>query len=454
MTTTWQATSEFLRQHRVVTRRQFVKAGLAAFLPSCAFAGLDSNPDVVIVGAGVAGIAAAHVLLGDRRKVAIVEARSRVGGRVHTDTTTFNAPYDTGAHWLHNGRRNPYHFLARNFGFDVEPVPETYRLFTEDREASHDKVEKVFEIYGQLERAIGVRADQGHDIPVSTATEHIAGRWSDTAKFVLGPWDMGKDLTDFSTADWWESEGGGEDFVCRQGYGAVVERYARDLKISLNTEVKGIDWSGSDIVVETTNGKLRTKAVIVTTSTGVLASGSIRFTPQLPLGKQESFHAISMGLYDHIALQFSEDVFGMGRDGYLLFEIGSDGRGFGTLTNASDTGIAYCDVGGDWARQLASRSIDEKVDYALGELERMLGSSVRRNFSRGTATAWGNDIWSLGSYASARPGAYAMRQVLRQPVADRIFFAGEACHRTFWATVDGAHLSGRETATAVSRMFG
>lgn len=444
-----------VRPQSAVSRRQFLKAGLAVLLPHSAFAGIDSNPDVVVVGAGAAGIAAAHSLLKDNRKVAILESSGRVGGRVHTDTATFDAPYDTGAHWLHNGRRNPYNSLARSFGFDIEPVPEIYRLFaTDHREVGDNEVEKIFELYDELANAIGKRADEGHDISVSAATEHIDGRWSDTAKFVLGPWSMGKDLKDFSTVDWWESEETGEDFMCRQGFGAVVARYAKGLNISLNTEVKEINWGGGDILVETKKGRLRTKAVIVTVSTGVLASESIKFTPQLPLEKQESFHSISMGLYDHIALQFSEDIFGMGRDGYLLFEIGNDGRGFGTLTNASDTGIAYCDVGGNWAYELSGRSVEEKIDYALGEIERMLGSSVRKTFVKGTATDWGNDKWSLGSYASAKPGAYVMRQVLRRPVADRIFFAGEACHRTIWATVGGAHQSGQETARVVSRVLG
>ena len=446
------------QQYSAVTRRQFLKAGLVVLLPQSAFASVDSNPDVVIVGAGAAGIAAAHSLIKDNRKVAILEGRGRVGGRAHTETTTFNAPFDVGAHWLHQGRRNPYNSIAQNFGFDVEPVVENlrdnYRLFATDGEAGEDELKKIFKIYDELSKAIGRSSDAGKDIPVSVATEHIVGRWSDTAKFVLGPWDMGKDLKDISTVDWWKSTEVAVDYVCRQGYGAVVARYADDLNISLNTTVKGIDWSGKDILVDTTNGTLRTKAVIVTVSTGVLASNAIKFTPQLPLDKQESFHKISMGMYDHIALQFSEDIFGMGRDGYLMFEIGNDGKGFATLTNASDTGIAYCDVGGDWARELSSRPVDEKIDYALGEMERMLGSSVRRTFVTGTATDWRNDKWSLGSYASADPGAYKLRWTLRQPVADRIFFAGEACHRTHWATVDGAHRSGQGTAKFVSRKLG
>lgn len=436
-----------------VNRRQFLKAGLAVLLPQSAFANINGNPDVVIVGAGAAGIAAAHTLIKDTRKVAILEGRGRVGGRTHTDNTIFNAPYDVGAHWMHNGRQNPYNFLARKFGFDLQSVPENYRMFAGNQEVGEDEIDKMWEVYSELEVAIGKSADAGQDISASAATEHIDGRWSNTAKFAMGPWGMGKDLKDFSTVDWWNSADG-EDFFCSQGFGTIVARYAEGLKVSFNTQVEKIDWSGDEVAVETTNGSLRTRAVIVTASNGVLASDTIRFSPQLPLEKQESFHAISMGAYDHFALQFSEDIFGMGNDGYLLYEIADDGRGFGTLTNASGTGIAYCDVGGDWARELSDRPQEEKIDYALNQLEKLLGSSVRNTFLKGSATAWNQDKWTLGSYASAEPGAFAMRQVLRRPVGDRIFFAGEACHRSMWATVGGAHLSGIETAKVVSGMLG
>ena len=127
---------------------------------------------------------------------------------------------------------------------------------------------------------------------------------------------------------------------------AEIYRYHSD------TTVTKIDWSGKNVTVETTKGKLTAKAVIITVSTGVLASNGIQFVPKLPLAKRESFDVISMGEYDHIALQFSEDIFGMGADGYLLYQIGDDGKGFGTLSNASGSGLAYCDVGGEWARQL------------------------------------------------------------------------------------------------------
>ena len=83
-----------------------------------------------------------------------------------------------------------------------------------------------------------------------------------------------------------------------------------------------------------------------------------------------------MGNYDHIALHFSQDVFGVGSDGYLLFEIGEDGKGFGTLANSAGSGLAYCDVGGSWARELQTEDEAFKIDYALGQLKKLLGSDI------------------------------------------------------------------------------
>ncbi len=156
-----------------------------------------------------------------------------------------------------------------------------------------------------------------------------------------------------------------------------------------------------------------------------------------------------MGHYDHIALKFSKDIFGIGENGYLIYEIGNDGRGFGTLANSFGTGLTYCDVGGGWARQLQNESVDYRVDYALTQLKSMLGNSIGRHFVKGAATAWGLERTAMGAYASAVPGAYRYRKRLRWPVADKIFFAGEACHRSMWATVGGAHLSGAEAARSV-----
>ena len=434
-------------------RRKFLVAGLAASLPPISLhANFETYPDVVIVGAGAAGIAAAKNLKRNNIKTVILEASDRVGGRVYTDLFTFGIPYDVGAHWLHNGKNNPFHQIAEQVGFNLYLAPDEMRIFTTEGEASESERNDYFNAEREVYMRIARAGKSGKDIPASDAVGNIRSMWGDTAKFVVGPWEMGKNLDQFSTLDWWNSAENIADYYCSRGFGTLVAEHAKDLHPSLNTIVKRIDWSGQNIRIDTNKGTLHPRIVILTVSTGVLASNAIKFVPSLPLQKRESFEAISMGFYDHIALQFSEDVFGMENDGYLIHQVGKDGRGFGVLTNISGTGLAYCDVGGDWARQLQSETVQYRVDYALTSLREMLGNNIVEKFVKGTATSWGMDPLFFGSYASAKPGAYSMRQVLREPVGERIYFAGEACHRSMWATVGGAHLSGEEVAKIVSRV--
>ena len=435
----------------VVSRRSFL-AGLGATVaaPRIVRAQVSSNPDVVVIGAGAAGLAATRVLAERGLDVTLIEASSRIGGRAYTETTTFGVPYDHGAHWLHIAASNPFVAYGRKHGFDVYPAPDVYRVFEGDRELGAREKDALWHAWDELYAAIGALGERGNDISAAEAAAGIEGPWSATAAFGIGPWSMGKDLEDFSVVDWW-SGADGADWFCREGFGTLITHWAGDIPVSLGTRAGRIDWSGKGVVVETDQGSIRARAVIVTVSTGVMASGAIAFAPMLPARKLESFEKISMGLYNHITLQFSEDVFGMGPDGYLLFRVAPDRKAFGVLTNAGGHGLAYCDVGGSWARDLEEESAEYRIDYAMGELRGMLGSSIDRSFVKGAVTSWGQNPLTLGSYASAEPGAHDMRTVLRQPVGDRIFFAGEACHRSLWATAAGARLSGEEVARDVAR---
>ncbi len=439
------------RSVNCLARRSFL-AGLGVTLvtPRLVRAQVPSSPDVIVIGAGAAGLAATRVLMARGLEVALIEASGRIGGRAHTETTTFGVPYDHGAHWLHVGASNPFVAYGRKHGFDIYRAPANYRVFDGDRELAASEKDALWSAWDELYGAIGAQGQRGNDISAAEAVAGIEGPWSATAAFGIGPWSMAKDLEDFSVVDWW-SGADGEDWFCREGFGALIAHWAGDVPVSLGTTASRIDWSGEGVVVETDQGSIRARAVIVTVSTGVLASGAIDFSPVLPARKLESFEKVSMGLYNHIALQFSEDVFGMGPDGYLMFRVSHDRKGFGVLTNAGGHGLAYCDVGGSWARDLERESAESRIDYAMGELRGMLGSGIDSRFVKGAVTSWGQNPLTLGSYASAEPGAHALRSVLRQPVGDRIFFAGEACHRSLWATAAGARLSGEEVALDVVR---
>ena len=435
------------------SRRRFIGGGAAlAALPLLSGRAAAAEVDVVVVGAGAAGLAATRELLRQGLSVATLEASSRIGGRAHTDLARFGVPYDIGAHWMHYAESNPFVRYAKEHGFSVYPAPNTQTLYVGEREASEAEYSAFDAAYGVAIGAISTAGRRGRDVsPASVVPD--GGRWHDLVHFVIGPWEMGKDFDAFSCADWWNSDDGA-DWFCREGYGALVAHGGRDLDVRLSTRVGSVDWSGSGVAVESDRGRIRAKKCIVTVSTGVLASGDIRFVPDLPVEKVESFHRVSMGLYDHIALLFDENVFGTGPDEYLLYNATTHGAPspalMGLLTNVSGTGLTLADVGGDFARELEEAGTEAAIDFARSELRKMFGGAIDRHLVKSHFTRWGHNPLTRGSYASAEPGAYPFRSVLRRPVGDRVWFAGEASSPGGWATVGGAHESGRRTARDVA----
>ena len=439
--------------HRDIPRisRREVLTGLSSVAVAPAFAALPSAPDVVIVGAGAAGLGAARTLLDAGVSVAVLEARERIGGRAYTETATFGVPYDHGCHWLHNAHVNPWVAYAKAHGFDAYRAPKKFTIYVGDRPAIGAEYGSAYVAYRALSRAIVTAGRAGKDVSAASVAP-TTGDWDAFAANRIGPWSMGKGLEDFSCLDWSSGEGG-NNWFCREGFGALVADYGRGLPVRLETPVAHVRWDGRGVAVETPAGNLAAKAVIVTVSTGVLASGKISFDPPLPADKTEAFHRISMGNYNHIALQFRDNLFGTGDDHSFRYKTDTP-RSVGFLTNISGTNLNFGYVGGNFGRELEKAGVAAAIDWGLGELRKVFGSKVNASFVKGNFTRWGEDPWTIGSYASAEPGYTHMRAVLRRPVGERVFFAGEACHRTMWATCGGALLSGIEVAEAVAGGLG
>ncbi len=432
------------------TRIPGLRAGVVPWSPG---QNRGRDVDVIVVGAGIAGLAATISLRRRGRSVRLLEASGRVGGRVVTDLSTFGLPYDRGAHWLHNRSANPLVEWGRDQGFDIYPVADREILYVGNRVASADEARAYDRAYRAAIRAIGKAGKKGRDVSPSEVVPD-AGEWTATVHQAIGPFEMGKDFDRFSCRDWWDQEEG-SDAICRQGYGSLVAQFAKDVEVELDTAVNRIDWSGDGVRVHTGRGSMRASCCIVTVSTGVLAANGIRFDPDLPDSLQAAFDGISMGIYNHLALQFSQNFFGIGADAYLTYQIPNSSAkspaGMGMLLNQCGSNLSFGDVGGEFARELEREGVDGGIEFARGELRKIFGSDVDRYFIKGDATRWGSDPHYLGAYASAEPGAYRHRRELRKPVADRIFFAGEACDRYEWSTVHGACRSGRKTAKRVNK---
>ncbi len=410
-----------------------------------------NNPDVVVIGAGAAGISAAQTLLELGLNVLVVEAENHIGGRCWTDMETFGVPYDVGAHWLHFGDNNFYVPYGQKMGFDIYPDSRNVHLFENSREidCGFSSISNSRSLY---EAAIGDAASQGLDTSIAEATEHISDPNKKTIEFILGPWVMGKEASEISVIDH-ETGADGADWFCREGFGTLVAHYGSTLPISLDTNVTAIDWSGTSVKIETNRGIVRTRVVILTVSTGVLAKENIRFQPQLSTEKQESFHGISMGCYEHVVLQFSDGDFFEEFDSYIVRKANEQDDGIGALINIRGSGLTFCDIGGNRGRDLIDQGEAACIDYAINELTRILGSEVKKGFVKGASSSWLTHPRTEGSYAGANPGAAHLRSVLRNSVGERIFFAGEACHPSLWATVAGAHTSGHQVAIEAEKIM-
>ena len=438
-----------------LTRRRLL-LGLAAapFVINSSWAAAPKNPEVLIIGAGAAGLGAAKTLSDLGISFLLIEAQSRIGGRAYTDLHTFGVPYDMGCHWLNYGRINPWIEYGKTNGFPMYRVPEDYGLFVGQRKAVPKEYTAYELAYAEIEKEIGWVATKSKNPEISPAeVVKLDTKWKKLAAYMMGPLDMAKEFDDFSCKDYWESPGV-DPYYCRKGYGALVAHYGRKLPVQLGTLAQHINWQGPGLKTATPEGTISSKAVILTVSTGVLAADKIKFTPTLPVKKQESFHYISMGTYNNVALQFSKDFFGLGPDRYVDYVNESGSGTGGILTNSGGTNLTFVYSGGDLGRELELAGARAGVEWGLNEVVKIYGSDMKKYFVKGNFTRWGEDLWTMGSYASAKPGYFHMREELRKDIAGKMFFAGEATHPLQWATCGGALLSGIDAANAVADSLG
>jgi monoamine oxidase len=435
--------------------RRTLLAASAALLARPAFAAVAASGivDVVISGAGAAGIAAARRLAAAGRRIAVVEAADRVGGRCFTDTRTFGVPYDRGAHWIHMRDTNPLAQLAPKAGVEVYPASRGRTLRIGRRNAREGESEIFLASLVRSNRAIAEAARGKTDVTCAQALPKDLADWRSTVEFVLGPYGCGNELAEVSAMDFARAAERDTAAFCRQGFGALLAKLAQGLPVQLSTPVTRIEWVGGPLEVQTARGRLTPRAVIVTVSTNVLASGKIKFIPELPRRQLDAANKLKLGSFDHIAIELPGNPLALQRDD-LLFEKSESNRTAAMLANISGTNLCVIEVGGQFGRELSAAGEQAMVAFAGDWLAGLYGSDIRKAIKRTHATQWNNDPWTLGAISTASPGAQPSRRLLMETLRDRVWFAGEAVHETLWGTVGGAWESGERAPDAVHRRLG
>ncbi len=435
-----------------LSRRTLI-AGLAAGI--CAPALLRpafaqaNDADVVVIGAGAAGLAAARTLAESGLSVIVIEARGRIGGRVFTDASLGPA-FDAGAQFIHWAESNPWVGIARSLGLTLTDdgswsgPPDSFvdgvRLTPEER-AQRGSGFSAVSAYTRLRPGA---PDASFADAVRDAPANVGRAARNLARF-----NLGDEPEQCSLADW-EALWAGENMMVREGYGTLVARYGEGVPVSLNTPARVVRWAGPRVEVETASGTIRAARAIVTVPVGVLAAEGIRFEPALPAATRDAIDGMTMGALTKVALAFEpEAVRGLNPGGY--FDTWGDARSLSLEpSHKGQAGLVLGMLGGTYARELCAAGEAEAVAHVLDRLVAMAGSDIRKGFTGGRLAGWWTDPLARGSYSLARPGRLASRDALREPVGERVYFAGEATAGGGAMTVGGALLDGQRAARGVA----
>ncbi|WP_037255920.1 flavin monoamine oxidase family protein [Rhodovibrio salinarum] len=420
---------------------------------------LPSEVDLAIVGAGVAGLAAAKTARARGLSVAVLEAQTRTGGRAFTDALNAGdgkapLPWDRGCHWLHQARENPFTEIADSLGFRYRKSDCTTRIWLGNRWADNTELAERWAAAERAEAAVAAAARSGHDVAMAEVMPDL-GRWDGIHRQFLRAM-TGEDPAATSAVDDHRYKETDDNWPVEAGFGALIAAWAAELPVATATPVRRLDRTGADLRLETDRGILQARTAILTPSTNVLLSGDLRVDPALPGDLLDTLDGVPLGAANKVALAFDRDVFGL--DHALVAHQPDAPRGcnFQIRPFGRDMAVAY--TGGPLARELEQTDPAEMTAFAVDQLVAMFGSDVRRHLVSSATTAWGRDPWIRGSYTVCRPGRADARERLLQPVEDRIWLAGEACSLSAFGTVRGAYASGteaaRQAAASLSRANG
>jgi monoamine oxidase len=420
---------------------------------------MSKTTRVIVVGAGIAGLAAASRLQSFGYSVMVLEGRDRVGGRIHTDRS-WGVSVELGATWVHGMDGNPVMDLVQHS--DLETTITDYEnLWLYDTKGvvleDEDQVEleeQFWQALDEVEELVEqMDEDNEADISLQTALDIVLSKWDlsaqdrrelDYAIASLIEHEYAADSADLSCYYWDQGEEfDGEDCLFPQGYDQLATTVAKELDIRLGQSVQTVEYGKAGVRVQCQEDTFEADYAIVTVPLGVLKAGSISFLPALPDQKQKAIHRLGMGVLNKVILRFSK-VFWEKRAeviGHIPKKKG-EWVEFYNFYHTTGKPILVGVNAGSYAKTLEDWSDEEIVAAAMQTLRTVYGAKVP-DPTHYAITRWGGDPFSRGAYSFlATHATDEDYDILAEPVGDRLFFAGEATSRQYAATVHGAMLSG------------
>ncbi len=404
-----------------------------------------SSVDVAIIGAGAAGLGAAHALKDSGLSALVLEARDRIGGRAHTIMAAPGITFDVGCGWLHSADRNSFVGLAERLDFVIDKTRPPWREQSFDTGFPlHERLDFMAALdafYERAEQAAAALANTGNDRAASCYLDH-GNRWNPMID-AISTYVNGCELDQVSILDMDAYEDTEINWRVRRGYGALIAAYGAPCPVALNTQVTLIDHAGQRLRIETSQGTLSAGQVIVTVPTNLIANETLRFYPAMP-AKVEAAQGLPLGLADKVMLSLDQPE-ALPRDGNLRGATMRTAMGSYHLRPFGQPCIEGF-FGGRFARDLEEAGCGALAAQAIDEIVALLGADYRHKLKPLAESRWAHDPFARGSYSHALPDHAGARAVLAAPVDGRLFFAGEATSPNFFSTAHGARDSGARAA--------
>ncbi|MDB6056476.1 MAG: amine oxidase [Verrucomicrobiales bacterium] len=415
--------------------------------------------DVVVIGAGAAGLAAAHKLSQAGARVEILEARTRLGGRIHTVPSTDRfVPFELGAEFVHGTNHITWDFVRKG-GFGVRKVLDEHWVYP--------PMCKQSEFWSSLETCI---AGVNFNTPDKSFDQFLRERPSPCADeglvrlFVEG-FDAAdtRKISSHSLKKASEDEGQDSKARLERGEGALIvwlETCSRNqgVGIQLNTRVRAIRWHAHDVeVVADINGSeatWRAPQVVITLPLGVLKANAVAFEPALPTETQSAIDGMEMGNVVKLVFEFDEAFWkhrlGAKNFGFIHSQFGP----LRTWWSRPLAPILVGWVGGPQATEITDHiGVAERALKQLSDFAEVPLATVKTAMRQWRSHNWTADPLSEGAYSYVGVGNMDAPEKFRQPIDDTLFFAGE--HTSDIAnlgTVHGALQSGVRVAESVREM--
>jgi monoamine oxidase len=420
--------------------------------------------DVIVVGGGVAGLAAAGRLAEAGRRVILLEARARLGGRVHTVLDPGSQhPIELGAEFV-QGKSADLIQVLQDARLSLQELPERHVRGAGYGAELHDDAESL------VDRLLQLTLPKVGDVPVAQAirqqapTDFTSDEIETLTAYLEG--FHAADLQRFGTAALAENQAavmrdGPQIVRLEGGYGRLVSalrsRLDRDLvQVQTETMVTGLRWQAGRVVLQVRGSdenviELAASQAILTVPLGVLKA--IDLDP-LPTGWPEALGKLEMGAARRIDLRFDTAWWMEANRPPSTFVHGRD-QPFPVWWTTAPPSLPFITgwIGGPRAQAMAGRTHDEVARLALQSAASIFGRTVKMLESRVQAVYthdWSTDPFSRGAYSYGGVGALAARETLRRPVAGTLFLAGEALAGDgLNGTVSGALTSGLQAAATL-----